>query len=150
MEFTIRPAGYSDKEWIVRMLTEQWGSPRIVTRGKVHDALALPGFIAETDNGSQGLATYRIENGECEVVSLDSVDMHHGIGSDFFERSRNPRRERDAAGSGLSRRTIISKLSGSISGEDILSLLFIRTRWNIHEPETGDPVDRQLRDPVAG
>ncbi len=63
-----------------RFLQERWGLP-VITRGKAYDPTAYPGFIAKDKQGlPQGLVTYRIEAGECEILSLDSLSGGYGIG----------------------------------------------------------------------
>ena len=77
----IRPLLAEDRAWARRVLTERWHSPRIVTRGRIHQADELPGFVAETATGLVGLVTYRCEAGQCELVSLDSLAERQGIGT---------------------------------------------------------------------
>jgi len=77
----IRAITEKDREWIRSLLNERWGSPDIVTRGRVHHADKLPGFIAYVEEQPKGLITYQIENEDCEIVSLDSLVSGRGIGS---------------------------------------------------------------------
>ena len=70
-----------DREWVRSLLHERWGSSNIVTRGRVHQADVLPGFIAYPEGQPKGLITYQIEKGECEIISLDSLESGRGIGS---------------------------------------------------------------------
>jgi ribosomal protein S18 acetylase RimI-like enzyme len=87
--FHIRPLAGSDRPWAAGLLSERWGSPLTVTRGRVWDASALPGFIAEmeaeVDGAPVGLVTYRIEGEECEIVSLDSLREGVGVGTALLE-----------------------------------------------------------------
>ena len=83
---TFRPAVEADHEWIVELLKEYWGSTKIVTRGRIHEADRLPGFIADVDRWQGGVVTYRIEDGQCEVVSLISLREGMWIGSSLLER----------------------------------------------------------------
>ncbi|HET6453154.1 MAG TPA: GNAT family N-acetyltransferase [Armatimonadota bacterium] len=69
------------RPWARELLTENWASPRIVTRGKVHQADELPGLMAVKDEEPVGLLTYAIENGQCEIVSLNSLAEGRGIGT---------------------------------------------------------------------
>lgn len=92
----IEPFTPNDQAWAKTLLENRWNSTKIVTRGRVHDASRLPGFIARTNNSLQlrdgrvlpvgepvGLVTYRIENGECEIVTLDSLYESLSIGSEL-------------------------------------------------------------------
>jgi GNAT superfamily N-acetyltransferase len=54
----------------------------------MHDAAALPGFVAELDRRRAGLLTYRIEGDECEIVSLNSVVEGCGAGSALIDAVR--------------------------------------------------------------
>ena len=43
---TVRPLDEHTRAWANTLLTEQWGSTRVVTRGRLVDAAHLPGFVA--------------------------------------------------------------------------------------------------------
>ena len=47
----------------------------------MHDAAALPGFVAMVDGNPKGLITYRTEKDQCEIISLDSLAEGSGIGT---------------------------------------------------------------------
>lgn len=79
-ELFIREVRDDDKEWIKSLLTERWHSPKIVTRGKKYNALFLPGFVTVISSKPAGLITYRIENNECEIITLDSIEQGKGVG----------------------------------------------------------------------
>jgi len=76
----IRKITISDKAWIENLFNREWGSTRIVTRGKLHNVNNLPGFIAELNNEKVGLITYRITENEFEITSLNSMLPGLGIG----------------------------------------------------------------------
>lgn len=85
-DFSIRPLERNDREWVAHFLDERWATTHIVSRGQVHIGHLLPGFVAERtgkDGSSEriGLITYRLEGNECEIMTLDSVEENHGIGS---------------------------------------------------------------------
>lgn len=73
------------RQWAVGLINDHWGATEIVTRGRVHDASRLPGFVAVVGKEPTGLATYRIDGKECEMVSLDSLMEGVGIGSALVE-----------------------------------------------------------------
>ena len=81
----IRPLAPKDRPWAVDLLTQLWGSPLVVSYGQKHDASKLPGLVAEVDNQPMGLATYRIEDEACELVTLNSLQSDLGIGSQLVE-----------------------------------------------------------------
>jgi len=57
----------------------------MVAKGKVHYVDKLPSFVALNEGKIEGLLTYHIENGECEIVSLDSLKENQGIGSKLID-----------------------------------------------------------------
>jgi len=69
------------RSWARDLLIENWASAQMVTRGKVHQADELPGLVAVVDQAPVGLLTYAIENGECEITSLNSLVEGVGVGS---------------------------------------------------------------------
>ena len=62
------------------MLTHSWGSTRVVSRGRLHDALELPGFVAGLGDERAGLLTWSVEGDDCEVVTIDSLVERRGVG----------------------------------------------------------------------
>lgn len=83
--FQIRPLNKDDLHWIVGFLKEQWGSTKAVTRGRIHHADELPGFMAVQGDEPVGLVTYRIEGDQCEIVTVNSTVEGQGIGTALLE-----------------------------------------------------------------
>ena len=81
----IRPVDRDDRAWMSRLLAQWWGSPLVVSRGKVHDALELPGFVARHEGERVGLATYVIDGSGCELVTLNSTMERIGAGTALIE-----------------------------------------------------------------
>ena len=84
-EFAIRPVEPWDREWISQLSAERWGSEIVVVHDTVYKPADLPGFVAIEENKRIGLITYHIENGECELVTLDSLQPSIGIGNGLIE-----------------------------------------------------------------
>lgn len=101
-EFTIRPLERSDREWVAHFLDERWGTTQIVSRGKAVYGHLLPGFTAErvaseddaeTDEAEEqeelpshiGLITINVDEKECEITTLDSLDEASGVGTALVE-----------------------------------------------------------------
>lgn len=80
-KYIIREANNTDKKWIVDYITQEWGSGKIVSKGKLYYVKQLKSFVAVEDNDYIGLITYRIEHGECEIISLNSLKENKGIGT---------------------------------------------------------------------
>ncbi len=80
----VRPLGEGDREWARATLRELWGET-VVSRGRVHDATVLPGFVAGDDDEPAGLLTYRVDGDECEVVTIDAFPEGRGAGTALLE-----------------------------------------------------------------
>lgn len=81
----VRPAEMPDRPWIAELLRAAWASPRIVTRGRLHDGMQLPALIAEIAGRRAGLLLYRLADGECEIVALNSAIERQGAASGLLE-----------------------------------------------------------------
>jgi ribosomal protein S18 acetylase RimI-like enzyme len=80
VSFLVRERRADEQVWIERLLSRSWGST-VVSRGVAHDASRLPALVAVQDGEIVGLATFRFENGDCELVTLDSLKEGQGVGS---------------------------------------------------------------------
>src|SRR3989442_1148968 len=78
----IRPKTAADQLWIEEILEKLWGSRTIAVHGRLFDAAALPALIAGDRQGLRtGLLTYTVEPPRAEIVTLNALEPHHGIGS---------------------------------------------------------------------
>lgn len=89
LSIQVRPLNSNDADWVNRFLVEHWLSTKIVSRGSVHSADQLPGFIASQDTRRVGLVTYCIEGDQCEIVTLNSVSEGLGVGSKLIDAVRS-------------------------------------------------------------
>jgi len=71
----------NDDKWVENILKKYWYSTRIISKGVIHEADKLPGFIAQHDNVRVGLVLYEMVRDECEIVSLNSLTELTGVGS---------------------------------------------------------------------
>ncbi len=83
-KYAVRSIRRDDRRWISQLLKKHWGSAEVVTRGKIHRADHLPGFVAVDGERPVGLITYRIEGADCEIVTLNSLVEGAGIGSELL------------------------------------------------------------------
>ena len=83
--FQLRPLREDDRSWVHRFIEDHWLSNSIISRGRVLYPDALPGFVAMQDDTLRGLVTYRLEAGECEIVTIDSLIEGIGIGSSLID-----------------------------------------------------------------
>ncbi|HEX6871446.1 MAG TPA: hypothetical protein VF163_10145, partial [Micromonosporaceae bacterium] len=81
MQPTIVPFAPADRAWARSLLTDGFGAPIVVSRGVVHDATALPGFVARVDGRPAGLATYDVRGDECELVTINGP----GVGAALLD-----------------------------------------------------------------
>ena len=86
--FSIRERAAGDEAWIVPALRSAWGSTVVVSRGRSHDARHLPGLVAEHEGRPAGLLTYRIDEGEMEIVTLQALERRAGVGRELIEAAR--------------------------------------------------------------
>jgi len=77
----VRPISEHDQVWIETLLREHWGSTIQVSRGRLHDASRLPGYVAVYNQERAGLITYRVEGDACEIVTINSLVEGQGIGT---------------------------------------------------------------------
>ncbi len=97
-EFIVVPLTDDLRPWANSVLKEYWCGPEIMSRWVWHDTGKLPGFVAirfppfvpPQDVGGEssweggnfvGLATYRIEGDECELITLNSLVENVGVGA---------------------------------------------------------------------
>jgi N-acetylglutamate synthase-like GNAT family acetyltransferase len=84
----IRPISERDRVWIETLLRKHWGSTIQVTRGRLHDASKLPGYVAVYHHERAGLITYRVERDVCEIITLNSLVEGRGIGTALVQAVR--------------------------------------------------------------
>jgi GNAT superfamily N-acetyltransferase len=82
--YFIRPLDKSDRNWVAQFLDKHWSSTKIVSRGQVHYGHLLPGFVAiagtpEEPGDKIGLITYRMEETECEIMTVNSLVPRRGV-----------------------------------------------------------------------
>lgn len=73
------------KKDVLKLFIERWNTDFMVSRGKVHYVADLESLVLIEENRVVGLLTYTMENKEIEIVSLDSFNEGHGIGSALLE-----------------------------------------------------------------
>jgi len=67
-------------------IRDEWGGPMVVSLGKLYDTSKLPGFIAVMDSRQMGAVLYRLENDECEIEVLYSVEQNRGAGTALLDK----------------------------------------------------------------
>lgn len=85
VDLEIREIEPRDAGAVEAFITERWGAVFVVSRGVVHRPAELPGFIVEGGGRTVGLLTYHRTGDSCELVSIDAVRQHQGIGTALLE-----------------------------------------------------------------
>jgi GNAT superfamily N-acetyltransferase len=99
----IRPVEEVDRPWVRRVVSEAFASPRIVSRGVLHVADDLPGFVGEGAGERVGLLLYDMRAGECEVVVLLSLQERKNVATTLLAEV-----ERAARGAGCPRLWLVT------------------------------------------
>ncbi len=81
----IRGVAPADGPWIRDWLTQRFASPRIVSRGVVHRADALAGFVAIEGAVPIGVVLHDRRGDECEVVALIAAREGRGVATALLE-----------------------------------------------------------------
>jgi GNAT superfamily N-acetyltransferase len=71
--------------WIAERLREAWGSPVIISRGRLRDASRLPAVLCREGDDVIGVATFEITGDECELVTLDALHPGEGVGTAMLD-----------------------------------------------------------------
>lgn len=85
---TVLPLKSEDRAWADALIEEHWGSTRVISRKKAYDISTLPGFVADVEGKKAGLATYRFDGDECELMTLNSLIEDAGVGTALVEAVR--------------------------------------------------------------
>ncbi|MGD8413997.1 MAG: GNAT family N-acetyltransferase [Candidatus Latescibacterota bacterium] len=84
-EYYIRPTEPEDADWIEQFTIQHSNAPFVVAHGELYYPHQLHGFVAEAGDECLGLVTYRLDQIECEVITLDSTLENHGVGTALLE-----------------------------------------------------------------
>jgi GNAT superfamily N-acetyltransferase len=101
-EVSVRALRGDERRWAATIIGESWGDV-VITRGRELRPAELPALVAEADGERAGLATYLVEDSECELVTLDALTVGGGIGSALVEAVADA-----ARGAGCARVVVIT------------------------------------------
>jgi ribosomal protein S18 acetylase RimI-like enzyme len=93
--FAVRRLTVEDLPRLRQFWNEHWSGDFIVTRGTIHQAGQVHGFVVEDADGWAGLITFKIAADECEVISLDGLRAGEGIGTILLRTVIEEAREHD-------------------------------------------------------
>ncbi|MEG8179924.1 GNAT family N-acetyltransferase [Nocardia terpenica] len=80
-DIRIRSTTSADRTAMAAVLTESWGDTTVIAHGTSYDAIRLSALVAERDDEVAGLLTYTLADGALEIVTLDAVERHAGVGT---------------------------------------------------------------------
>jgi GNAT superfamily N-acetyltransferase len=83
-ELRVRALRDDERAWAAEVVSESWDET-VVSGDREHRPALLPALVAEADGERAGLATYLIEDGDCELVTLDALTVGGGIGAALVE-----------------------------------------------------------------
>jgi ribosomal protein S18 acetylase RimI-like enzyme len=81
----IRLEPVHDADWIGSRLADWWGELGVVSRGRLWSGPELSGISAYQADALVGLATWHAESNAIELVTINSLRPHCGIGSLLME-----------------------------------------------------------------
>lgn len=90
----IRPVLQTDRPTVEWLMTELWGAPETVVHDTVFHPAVLPGLIAERGGRIVGLLTYHVTADVLEIVTLNALERHSGIGSLLIDEVREEAKRR--------------------------------------------------------
>jgi N-acetylglutamate synthase-like GNAT family acetyltransferase len=89
----IREMNDSDRDKALDIV-KRWGGDFVVSRGRISYPHKGAGFVLMDDNNDvTGLATYEINNNECELTLIEVFDKNKGNGSALLEKVKRTAKE---------------------------------------------------------
>jgi ribosomal protein S18 acetylase RimI-like enzyme len=87
-DFSLRPLQDDERDWVKQLMVEHWGAETAIVHNTVYRPAELPGFVAVRGEKKVGLITYNIKDGDCEIVTLNSLQPNIGIGAALIDAVR--------------------------------------------------------------
>jgi ribosomal protein S18 acetylase RimI-like enzyme len=87
-DVVVRTVTENDRPTVEWLTTQLWGAPEVVVHDGIFYPASLPGFIAERAGRIAGLLTYDVQPGVLEIVTINAIDPHNGIGTMLIEATR--------------------------------------------------------------
>ena len=79
-DVTVRRLEPEDLPYLEEEMVREFGAVVLVTRGMMHDPRRLPGLVALRDGHRAGVASYRVQGADCELVAMVGI----GVGSELL------------------------------------------------------------------
>jgi GNAT superfamily N-acetyltransferase len=82
----VRPATEADRPTVLGFHREAWGGPLVVAHDTVFDLTTLTTLVAEGPDGRlTGVLAYQLDRDSIEVVSIQAVERHGGVGTALLD-----------------------------------------------------------------
>jgi ribosomal protein S18 acetylase RimI-like enzyme len=82
----VRDVRKDERLWLRETFEERWGDEIVAGRGRVWTAHELPALVAVDDAGQRvGFATYVVEGGVAELMSIDALQPGVGVGRQLVD-----------------------------------------------------------------
>jgi GNAT superfamily N-acetyltransferase len=78
---TIKPLSDDSRAWVEVRSEQLFNGPFVISKGSKLEPAKLPGFVAMNGDDCIGLATFRIDGKECELVTIDALVRREGVGT---------------------------------------------------------------------
>ena len=78
---TVLPITPEDRDWLQGFILDRWHASFVVSHGRAYHPEDHPGFKAMVGEKPAGVLTYEIRDGNCEVLTLDSLIEDRGVGT---------------------------------------------------------------------
>jgi ribosomal protein S18 acetylase RimI-like enzyme len=78
-----------DRAWPAQEITREFASTRVFSAHQMFDTNELPALVAKRDGRRCGLASYRIDGAECELVAFLTTERRAGVGTALVDALRD-------------------------------------------------------------
>ena len=86
--FLLRSLEDRDRAWAADVLRQAWGDTLVLSRGRIHQAHTLPGFITEQDKTPIGLVTYWMDGDALADLGQERPDIVV-LDADLYKSTRS-------------------------------------------------------------
>jgi GNAT superfamily N-acetyltransferase len=90
--YRVRRIRSHDHEFVTQFLDHHHVSPSVVSRGRLHEADDLPGFVALRDSDPVGLLVYASSGDELEIIVLHTAVEAIGLGVSLLREAKKAAR----------------------------------------------------------
>ncbi len=93
-DVAVREIEPADLGWVRALVSRSFGSPEVVSRGRLHRADALPGWVATLKGTPAALLSFETRGGDFEVVVLVSEVEGRGLATTLLDTAVGEARAR--------------------------------------------------------